>query len=47
MGVGREQGRGDVPYIWIRIWMWFSEGCGTLSRREIEDVRIWVYKTQQ
>ena len=30
-GEGSE-GRDDVPYIWIRTWMWFSEGCGTLSR---------------
>lgn len=25
------EGREDVPYIWIRIWMWFSDGWGTLS----------------
>lgn len=28
--------RPNVPYIWIRSWMKFSEGCGTLFKHKYQ-----------
>lgn len=37
----------DVPYIWIRTWIAFSEGCGALVKSSVSSLfswrkRIWV-----